>query len=85
MVMGNMKMCIRDRICGLCFNDTGLLFVFGLFGVQSLPYGREHGNRLSTSKYPVSYTHLDVYKRQGLLDIRTKRITTTSVTKSDRE
>ena len=23
----------------MCFNDTGLLFVFGLFGVQSLPYG----------------------------------------------
>ncbi len=29
----------RKGICGLCFNDTGLLFVFGLFGVQSLPYG----------------------------------------------
>ena len=54
---------LYTSICGLCFNDTGLLFVFGLFGVQSLPYGACLGQNETISvshRYgSVSYTHLN--------------------------
>ena len=65
-------MCIRDRISAL----SGLVgpviggLVFGLFGIE--PVVMVSGSALAVSaalmvvvvRIPVSYTHLDVYKRQ---------------------
>ena len=50
-------MCIRDSLCGL---NTALAVT--LMHKDFLNKLIEHGNR-----QPVSYTHLDVYKRQGYL------------------
>ena len=46
-------MCIRDRLRGVCPILVFLLFSFYFFSLYADPD-------------PVSYTHLDVYKRQGI-------------------
>ena len=48
-ILGCKKMCIRDRF------DLGLFRVSLLFILPRCGFGHN----------PVSYTHLDVYKRQG--------------------
>ena len=69
-------MCIRDR-CEVVFNSAmcgytelltdpsyagqGVVMTFPLIG----NYGICYDDAESTKPWPVSYTHLDVYKRQG--------------------
>ena len=74
-------MCIRDRLCApLLYHDArariprtgfavGVLIVAGVLLMQ---FGNAHGALapsawLALACVPVSYTHLDVYKRQGCL------------------
>ena len=58
------KMCIRDRT-----NEKHLPLIYALaFGMPGIPcvyYGSEWGEKAKKEDGdPVSYTHLDVYKRQ---------------------
>ena len=71
-------MCIRDRIRGQRLNNLKVivtspgLCVFHIISVADVHLrsdvgsGRLIGIRDHTQKQPVSYTHLDVYKRQAL-------------------
>ena len=59
-------MCIRDRLVAIGFGfATEMMFVvggmFALLWVVCFVLGR----RIETTPGAVSYTHLDVYKRQG--------------------
>ena len=58
-------MCIRDRkyVNELVFtteNDTTTIYQQSVIK----PYWKRTNSRVSTYVVPVSYTHLDVYKRQ---------------------
>ena len=49
-------MCIRDRLDGMRKANA--------LSAAALKYGGEHIEAGMTTWEPVSYTHLDVYKRQ---------------------
>ena len=72
-------MCIRDRGPSVNFINNlslaaisvfgGLLFIGGGLSIGSLTsfvlYSRKFSGPIREAANPVSYTHLDVYKRQG--------------------
>ena len=53
-------MCIRDR--GMSLLDIGCGWGFLL--IEAAKKYKVHGTGITLSHEPVSYTHLDVYKRQ---------------------
>ena len=65
-------MCIRDRgrkdyICG--YQDILYILLYlavwaGYMRASTVPSGQKNGKTEASSMDPVSYTHLDVYKRQ---------------------
>ena len=60
-MMARMICLVIGYLCGLL--QTG--FIYGeLHGMDIRKYGS--GNSGTTNALPVSYTHLDVYKRQSL-------------------
>ena len=56
-------MCIRDRYYFEGMNDTEIAELFNT-SRSTIQYRRTSSFEL-LRKYPVSYTHLDVYKRQA--------------------
>ena len=70
------KMCIRDRNEALSRELTGLEFAVGIPGTVGGAISMNAGSRTEwigslvrdvVTYKPVSYTHLDVYKRQRLV------------------
>ena len=66
------EMCIRDRMWGARVRwiakevDAGAKRILGQYGTYNGPERpRNHSGGIPGSAGPVSYTHLDVYKRQG--------------------
>ena len=57
-------MCIRDR--SHCYNNHAAAYDSVRFGCEQLIHGFDIDERTMD---PVSYTHLDVYKRQELFFI----------------
>ena len=57
------EMCIRDRVMLVYLNWALTLITFVFLGLMLLVV-KGVGGRSRTSFQPVSYTHLDVYKRQ---------------------
>ena len=55
------KMCIRDSGPRCCKRDAMIAFKNGIDYVNA-----HYGVTLQYEQMPVSYTHLDVYKRQGV-------------------
>ena len=55
-----------SRALGLCLCDIST----GEFYVTSFPAGAEAMDHLKNELGPVSYTHLDVYKRQAISPFR---------------
>ena len=56
-------MCIRDRYLIIRMRGVPSLDSSGMNALENL-YGYCHENGVSLIFSPVSYTHLDVYKRQ---------------------
>ena len=60
-------MCIRDRLYVLCDIDRIGILLNEIVNTISVENKSKHKYSKDALKEPVSYTHLDVYKRQELL------------------
>ena len=63
----NIKIALSVFLTAFAFglNITGISPVLGVLNTKYHAYGTSMVQMLQTLPYPVSYTHLDVYKRQS--------------------